>query len=72
MERKRSDEIITCVTQGDEESIGWKTKKVRVRVNGKKEKVGKISDEFHHIMSHKATFGGRAIHSQSEKEKMIK
>ena len=40
MERK-SDEIITCVTQGDEESIGWKTKKVRVRVNGKQREWGR-------------------------------
>ena len=31
----------------------------------------KINDEFHHMMSHKATFGGRAIHSQSELDKMI-
>ena len=29
------------VTQGDEESIGWKTNKVRVRVRGRNERVEK-------------------------------
>ncbi len=29
------------VTQGDEESIGWKTYKVRVRVRGRKERLEK-------------------------------
>jgi hypothetical protein len=29
------------VTQGDEESIGWKTKKVRVRVRGRKDRLEK-------------------------------
>ena len=50
---------------------GGKPVKVRVRVRGRKERVGKVSDEDHHMVSHKATFGGRAIHSQSELDKMI-
>ena len=33
------------VTQGDEESIVWKTKKVRVSVRGRKETVVKKNDE---------------------------
>ena len=33
--------------------------------------MGEASDEDHHMVSHKATFGGRAIHSQSELDKMI-
>ena len=33
--------------------------------------MGKTSDEFHHMVSHKATFGGRAIHNLSELDKMI-
>ena len=51
---------------------GGKPRKVRNRVRGGKERVGKTSDEYHHMVSHKTTFGGRAIHSQSELEKMIK
>jgi len=48
----RSSHVSRKVTKSQS---GGKPVKVRNRVRGRKERVGKTSDEYHHMVSHKAT-----------------
>jgi len=63
----RSSHVSRKVTKSQS---GGKPVKVRVRVRGRKERVGKTSESSHGVAQ--GDVGGRAIHSQSELEKMIK
>jgi hypothetical protein len=58
------------VTQGDEQSIGWKTNRLELGLEGEKRGWGrKVMRSSHGVAQ--GNVGGRAIHSQSELDKMI-